>query len=91
VEDKNYPGMRRGDEAREMLKSVKDPTTNQLMNMINFEVLKRFFERKDLPVCDFDMLFFMEVIREFCSQHSTMRKILAGEDLRAWTDDGLQD
>jgi hypothetical protein len=91
VEDKSYPSMLRGNEAMELLKSVNDPITNQLMNMANFEVLRRFLERDGLPISDFDLRFFMEAMKDFCSQHDTIRKILAGEDLRAWTDDHLQD
>jgi len=77
----------RQDEAMRILKSEDDPITNQLMNMANFEVLTRFLERKDLPVSDFDLCFFMETMKAFCSQHKTIAKILAGEDLRLWTDD----
>lgn len=91
MEDKSYPSMLRGNEAMELLKSVNDPITNQLMNMANFEVLRRFLERDGLPISDFDLRFFMEAMKDFCSQHDTIRKILAGEDLRAWTDDHLQD
>jgi hypothetical protein len=79
------------DEAMEILRSVKDPITNQLMNMANFEVLRRYFELQEVPVCDFDLCFSMEAMRDFCSQHETIAKILAGEDLRAWTDDDLRE
>ena len=77
----------RQDEAMKLLKSVEDPVTNQLMNMANFEVLRRFLHRDGLPVSDFDLRFFIEAMKDFCSQHDNLRKILAGEDLRAWTDD----
>ena len=80
----------RQDEAMKLLKSVEDPITNQLMNMANFEVLRRFLRHEGLPVSDFDLKFFIEAIKDFCSQHDNLRKILDGEDLRAWTDDDLQ-
>lgn len=80
----------RFDEAMLLLRSVDDLTTNQLMNTATFEVLKRFSESKELPVADFDLRFFMEAMLDFCSKHNTLRQILAGEDLRLWTDDDLK-
>lgn len=71
----------------DFLRSIDDPITNQLMNMANFAVLKRFFETKKFPVADFDLRFFLEVVLDICSDHETLRKVLAGEDLRCWTDD----
>jgi hypothetical protein len=85
----NDPAILKQEEARKVLQSVEDPITSQLMNMANFEVLTRFLERKDLPGSDFDLCFFMEVMKGFCSQHKTIAKILAGEDLRLWTDEDL--
>lgn len=38
------------------------------------------------PVADFDLKFFVEVMIEFCRDHESLKKILAGEDLR-WFDD----
>ena len=86
MQEGNQPMIINHDEAMEILRSVKDPVTNQLMNMANFEVLKRFLEHRDLPACDFDLVFFLKVVKDFCSQHEAIRKILAGEDLKAWTD-----
>ncbi len=71
----------------DLLRSVSDPITNQLMNMANFEILNRFLEGSNLPASDFDLRFFIEAMRDFCGQHENIRKVLAGEDLRAWTDD----
>lgn len=90
MENSNQVILLRQNEAMDLLKSVNNAVTNQLMNMANFEVLKRFMEREGLPTNDFDLRFFMEAMRDFCSQHDTIRKILAGEDLRAWTDHDLE-
>ena len=76
----------RWDEATELLRSVDDPITSQLMNMANFEVVKKVIELKEFPVASFDMRFFMDVMRSFCSDHDTLRKVLSGEDLRVFED-----
>jgi lipase chaperone LimK len=81
----------RWDEAIEVLRSIENPITSQLMNIANFEVLKRFLQSKEFPVADFDLRFFMEVMRDFCSDHETLRKVLDGEDLRLFSDDFQND
>jgi hypothetical protein len=87
--ENQHPKMLRWDEAMELLRSVDDSITNQLMNRANFEIIKKFSERRGLPVADFDLRFFMEVMLEFCGQHTVIKKILDGEDLRPWTEDNL--
>ena len=84
------PQLLRWDDAMELLSSVDDPITNQLLNLANFEVLRRFFKVKEFPDCDFDLRFFLEVMRVICSDHVTLRKILAGEDLRVFSTDDFQ-
>jgi hypothetical protein len=81
------PQLIRWTEAMQVLNSVDNLTTNQLMNMANFEVLKCIIEQKELPANDFDLKFFMEVMKAFCSDHSTLRKVLSGEDIRIFTED----
>lgn len=83
------PQLLKWDEAMELLRSVDNPTTNQLMNMANFEILRRFFQTKELPSEDFDLRFFMEVMLAFCSDHIRLRRILEGEDLSLLSDDTL--
>ncbi len=77
----------RWDEAMQLLNSVEDPITNQLMNRANFEILKRFFKLKDYPVSDFDLRFFMEIMLAFCSDHNNLREILSGENVGVFSDD----
>lgn len=85
--DKPPPDLLRWDEAMELLRSVNDPITSQLMNMANFAVLRKTLQAKEHPVADFDLRFFFEVMADFCSDHETLRKVLAGEDMRLWSDD----
>jgi hypothetical protein len=42
---------------------------------------------KEFPVADFDLRFFLKVVLDICSDPETLRKVLAGEDLRCWHDD----
>jgi hypothetical protein len=74
-------------EAVAILRSVNDPVTSQLMNVANFEVIRRFSKQEELPNGDFDMQFFMSVLKNFCSDHDTLRRILSGEDLRLFSED----
>ena len=87
MDEKNKePIMLRLDEASELQKSVKDLVTSQLLSMASTCVIRKFMENKALPISDFDMRFFSEAMLEFCSKHDSLRQILAGEDLR-WFDD----
>lgn len=82
----------RWDEAMRVLEAVDDPITGQLMNMANFEVMKRFQGKDEgLPLADFDLRFFMEVMRDFCSDHDNLRKVLDGQDLRMLTEEDGSD
>ena len=38
----------------------------------------RLVRRENGPTADFDLGYFMEVVREFVSEHETIRKILDG-------------
>ncbi len=77
----------RQDEAAQLLRSVKDLTTSQLMNIAGTLIIKRYLKQEGLPITDFDLKFFMEVMMEFCGDHDTLRRILDGEDLRWFADD----
>ncbi|HXG06238.1 MAG TPA: hypothetical protein VNI77_02810 [Nitrososphaera sp.] len=77
----------RQEEAWELLRSVEDPVVNQLMNRAAFIVTKRFTSENASLAADFDLQFFMEVMRELFTDGEAIRKILDGEDLRMWSDD----
>ncbi len=79
--------MLRRQEAIELLNSIKDPVTQGLAHRAHYFVLKRFAEQKSLPVADFDMLFFVQVLQQFCQEHDILKRLLAGERVGAWWDD----
>jgi hypothetical protein len=83
------PRMIRLEESAELHKSVKDQITLQILGMATTCVMRKFIENKHLPVADFDMRFFSEAMLDFCNKHENLRRILAGEDLRWFDDDGL--
>jgi hypothetical protein len=87
MQDRITPRMLRWDEAIELLKSVDDLTTSQLMNMAIFQLVAKSDGLEKNGVTDFDVLFFMELMLGFCRQHDRLKRILGGEDLRAWTDE----
>jgi hypothetical protein len=71
------------EEAESFLQSVSDPATKQLLAIAYAEVRRRFEEKKNLPVSDFDLLFFMERMKEFFSKADELRRILSVENLAA--------
>ena len=71
------------EEAMELVRSTDDPVTRRLLHRANFFVMKRALAEKQAPHADFDMLFFMQVMREFLghAEHGHLQRILEGEDL----------
>ena len=77
----------RQDEAKQIISSVDDLMVSQLMNLAHFQMVK-WYTSSEKPIAgDFDVCFFMEVMREVFSDKETLRRILNGEDLRWWSDD----
>ena len=63
---------------QELIASEKDPITAHLMIFANNTLLSRILTKEKGPVADFDLGYFMEVIKEFASDHKTLKKILDG-------------
>lgn len=74
-------------EAIAFLNSIKDPITRRLAHNAHFLALRRFTENRELPVANFDILFFAQVMEEFCSEHDLLKQYLAGETPGAWWDE----
>jgi predicted TIM-barrel enzyme len=68
----------RQDEVIKLIESEKNTITSQLMTEASNTIFKRMLRREAPPVADFDLLFFMQVMQEFCSQQEVLQKILAG-------------
>jgi hypothetical protein len=49
-------------------------------------IVNAYANSKKKPISDFDLRFFVDAMLEFCNDHETLKRILAGEDLR-WFDD----
>lgn len=86
-EAEQSPKLLNQDAAKQILSSVSNPITKQLMGIAASHTLIRFKRRERLPITDFDFRFFIEVLHEFCNNHNVIRRVLAGEDLRWWPDD----
>lgn len=67
-------------ESTELVASVEDPITQNLLSAASMCIIKRFLKKDNLPIEDFDLRFFSEAMLEFCSNHELLRKILNGED-----------
>ncbi|MGA9997903.1 MAG: hypothetical protein WBP93_20980 [Pyrinomonadaceae bacterium] len=70
--------MLRQEEASQIMVEESDPITSHLMEMASAVIVNRALRGESGPIADFDLLFFMEVMREFCSQHEVLKTILAG-------------
>ena len=79
----------RQDEAMVCLRSVDDLVINQLMNIALYTVTKWHVTGEKSPVTDFDLCFFMEVVKEVFSDKGTLLRILNGEDLRLWSEEDI--
>jgi hypothetical protein len=80
-------GILRSEAATEILESENNPVTRALLNNANFWFMKKFFEKRELPVSDFDLRFFMELMRDIFSEHDVLRRMLAGEKVGQFFED----
>jgi hypothetical protein len=74
----------RNDEAMALLRSIDDPITERLVNNALYHFLRRVHERKELPAADFDLLYFLELMRDVFSEHDVLKGMLAGENVGAF-------
>jgi hypothetical protein len=44
-------------------------------------IVERCLKKERLPISEFDCLFFMDVIQEFCSDHDTLKEILGNQSI----------
>ena len=65
---------------------IKDPTTKQLVMRALALVAQRYAAKKE-TFAEFDLLVFVSLQTELMSQHDVLKRILAGEDLRLFSDD----
>jgi hypothetical protein len=86
MDNKKTTEILRQEESWEILSSIKDLKTNQLLNKATMCIVHTYMNSKEQPVSNFDLRFFVEAMLEFCNDHETLKRILAGEDLR-WFDD----
>jgi anti-anti-sigma regulatory factor len=77
----------RSDEAAKVIETEKDPITRALLNNANFWFMKKFFEQNERPVSDFDLHFFINVLREVFAEHDVLRRMLAGEKVGQFFED----
>src|SRR3989442_959097 len=86
---KQHSGLIHFEEAMKDLNAIKDPITNQLVNMAVNTVLHRF--ASGVPEgsleSDFDLRFFVQIMKECFSRPSVLKRILEGEDLRWFSDE----
>ena|ERR1700730_13323533 len=82
------PGFLRQTEMEELIASEKDPITQHLMTMAADVVLSRMLTKKNGPIADFDLNYFMEIVQQFANEHETLKKILSGRgDELIWLDE----
>ena len=79
----------RNEEAMALLRSLDagDPITKSLVNNAMFHFMRRFHTRKELPAADFDLMYFLELMKEMFSEHDVLKRMLAGERVGAFFDE----
>lgn len=79
----------RNEEAMAFLRSLssEDPITRSLVNNAMFHFTRRFHSLNERPAADFDLLYFLEIMRDVFSQHEVLRRMLEGERVGAFFDD----
>jgi hypothetical protein len=77
----------RHDAANELISSIEDPITQRLMNNAMFHFLRTYYQEKRYPAADFDMLYFVQLLRDIFEEHEVLQRILAGERVGALFDD----
>jgi hypothetical protein len=61
--------MLRYDESRDLVNSIEDQITRNLMNALSFCIIRRFLTKKELPISDFDIGFFSNAMLDVCRDH----------------------
>ena len=77
------------DEAIRFIERIQDPVTKSLVNMAFVHLVKKVhLDQRDLPSCDFDMLFLVTSLKDFFAEPDVIARTLQGEKVGAWFDDG---
>lgn len=80
-------------EANDVAKKADNLITRQLVDSAVAQALAFTpLERKEFPIADFDMKYFVEVMLNLFGEknHNYLRAILDGKDLRWWDDEELE-
>ena len=88
--EKNKPAeFLRQEEMKEMIAVEQDRITAQLMARAVNMIAMRIIRKEEGPLSDFDLRYFMEILREFACDHEALRRILDGrrDDLNWMADD----
>jgi hypothetical protein len=80
--------LRNCDEAIRFIDQIDDPITRSFVNMVFVHLVKRvYFEKRDFPQTDVDMLFLVTALKDFFSEHEVIARTLDGEKVGAWFED----
>jgi hypothetical protein len=74
-------------EAKQLIASVEDPITQHLLTNAMFHFFKRYYDEKERPVSDIDMLYFASLLKDIFSEHDVLRRILSGERIGSFFDE----
>jgi hypothetical protein len=76
------------DDAVRSIEEIQDPVTRSLVNMAFVHLVRKaYLEKRDLPRSDLDMLFLVNALKEFFSEHDVIARTLDGEKVGAWFED----
>ena len=69
------------DKAMDLLRNTEDPITAMMLNSIVFFMLEELKNPGADPPAEVDFLFFLTVMRKWCSRHDSMQRML-DEDIK---------
>ena len=85
-------GFLRQEEMNELIAQEQDPITADLMSQAAYVLVMTVGSQKTRPVADFDLRYFMEIIRDFVSDHEILKSTLEGNLRReSWLPDDSND
>ena len=91
-QQEHVAGFLRQKEMNDLIAQEQDPITADLMSQAAYVLVMTVGCQKTRPIADFDLRFFMEIIRDFVSDHEILKSSLEGNLRReSWLPDDYDD
>ena len=83
-----YPNLVNVTGVRELIMNEPNVITRRFMIAVKFYLTSHMYDQKEpQPITDFDVLFFMTIVRDFFQEHEFIRDILDGKEINSFEAD----